>query len=150
MILIWLCMGTVESWPEPLIDQLRQSTESATEHRWRQFTCVTKGWSLALLLLDPILGLTASEEGSLSEDCSSWLFPASLWHGRAFSICFWLSLFNAIIFLALQSVDTNLTTPLCIFVDCTDCLCKILFVFTHSIFHLKALNLCLFLYVSKN
>jgi len=35
------CMGTVESWPEPLVDHLRQALSQAWEHRWRQFSCVT-------------------------------------------------------------------------------------------------------------
>lgn len=30
-------MGTVESWPEPLIDHLRQGLGQLWEHRWRQF-----------------------------------------------------------------------------------------------------------------
>jgi len=36
------CMGTVESRPEPLIDHLRQALSQPREHRWRQFTCVTR------------------------------------------------------------------------------------------------------------
>ena len=35
------CMGTVESRPEPLIDQPRRALSQPQEHRWRQFTCVT-------------------------------------------------------------------------------------------------------------
>ena len=34
-------------------------------------------------------------------------------------IYFWLLLPTVIIFLAIQSVDTSLTMPLCVFVDCT-------------------------------
>jgi len=44
---ITYCMGTVESRPEPLIDHLRQALSQLWEHRWRQFTCDWKGWSLA-------------------------------------------------------------------------------------------------------
>ena len=35
------CMGTVQSWPEPLIDHLRQGLGQLWEHRWRQFTYLT-------------------------------------------------------------------------------------------------------------
>jgi len=36
------CMGTVESWPQPLIDHLRQALSQTQEHRRRQFSCVTR------------------------------------------------------------------------------------------------------------
>ena len=32
-----LCMGTVESWPEPLIDHLRWALSQLQGHRWTQF-----------------------------------------------------------------------------------------------------------------
>ena len=35
-------MGTVESQPEPLIDHLRRALSQPWEHRWRQFSCVTR------------------------------------------------------------------------------------------------------------
>ena len=38
----------------------------------RLHLCDRKGWSQAPPLLSPIEGLTATEEGSLSEDHSSW------------------------------------------------------------------------------
>ena len=37
-----ICMGTLESQSEPLIDQLRQGLSQPWEHRWRQFTCVSR------------------------------------------------------------------------------------------------------------
>ena len=49
------CMGTVESWPEPLIGHLRRALSQLGEHRWRLFhQCDPKGWSQAPPLLNPI------------------------------------------------------------------------------------------------
>ena len=49
------CMGTVESWPEPLIGHLRRALSQLGEHRWREFhQCDPKGWSQAPPLLNPI------------------------------------------------------------------------------------------------
>ena len=79
--------------------------------------CDRKGWSLLPPLLDPISGLTTTEEGSFFGDCFLGSFLVSLWHRWPLSICFCLSFFNAIIFLALLSVDTNLTTLFYILFD---------------------------------
>ena len=49
------CMETVESQPGPLIDYLRKGLSQPQEHRWRQFTCVTRrGGARLPPLLDPI------------------------------------------------------------------------------------------------
>jgi len=50
--------------------------------------CDRKGWGQAAPLLDPIKGLTASEEGSLSGDCSSWsLFDEPTTLVSTFHLC---------------------------------------------------------------
>jgi len=49
------CMVTVESQPEPLIEQQGKGPSKPWELRWRQFSCGTgRGWSLAAPLLDLI------------------------------------------------------------------------------------------------
>jgi len=46
--MIAICMGTVESWPEPLIDHLRRALSQPQGHRWMHFHLSDqKGWSLA-------------------------------------------------------------------------------------------------------
>ena len=107
-------MGTVESQPEPSPEV---NTESAMGAQVKAIQlCDWKGWNLAPPLVDPIQGLTATGEGSLSGHHSSWSFfckPMT-----------WVSIFHLfpiVIFLAILSMDTDLTTPLCIciFVDYT-------------------------------
>ena len=109
----WIMAWTSDWSPEA-------STESATGPQVKAIhLCDRKGWSLAPPLLDPIWGLTATEEESLSGDCSFWSFFCKPRTQVSIFIYFWLSLSNVIIFLAVRSVDTSLTTPLCIFVDYT-------------------------------
>ena len=109
MILDAFCMGTVESQPEPLIDHLRWALCLLWEHRWRQ----PLWWEG----MEPGCN---SPRPHLRADCH-WgrfsfqglllleFFSVSLQHRWAFSL----------IFLAVWSVDIDLTTPLCIFVDYT-------------------------------
>ena len=37
------CMGTLESWPEPLVKHLGKRPSQPWEHSWRQFRCVSEG-----------------------------------------------------------------------------------------------------------
>ena len=71
----WVCMGTVESWPEALIEHLGKRTQSALGAQvkaiqlWDQ-----KGLSLTAPLLDLIEGLTALGKGLFLEIPPSWSF----------------------------------------------------------------------------
>lgn len=43
LIISW-CMGTVRSWPEPVIKHLGKGCSQPREHRWNQFTCAVGSW----------------------------------------------------------------------------------------------------------
>jgi len=95
----WITTWTTDWSPEA-------STESAMEAQVKAIhLCDWKGWSLAPPLLDPIYGLTATEEGSFSGGCSLGSF---LWvyncgeHFHLFMIIF----SNVTILLSLTSLYT--------------------------------------------
>jgi len=67
--------------------------------------CDQKGWSQAAPLLDPIDGLTAAGEGSLSGDRSSWSFSGAYNTGEHFHLSM-IICSNAIILLSLTSLYT--------------------------------------------
>lgn len=101
-------MGWTSDW------SAEASTESAVGTQVKAIhLCDRKGWSLAPLLLDPVLRADC-HWGRISF-WRSFLLEFFLWAystGEYFFICFQLSLSNVIIFLALRSVDTSLTTLL--------------------------------------
>ena len=116
--MVHYCMGTVESWPEPLIDHLRQALSQPREHMWRQFSCVMRrGEAWLHLSQTPFKGWLPLRKDLFLEIAPLEALPESLQCRWAFSLCLKLSFSNVIIFVALWSVDTNLPTPLCIFVD---------------------------------
>ena len=87
---------------------LRQALSQPWEHRWRQFRCVTWRGGAWLHLSSTLF------KGLLSGDRSYWSFSCeSMMCMSIFRI------FLIIIFLAILFVDTDLTTPLCMFVDYT-------------------------------
>jgi len=88
----WITAGTSD-WPP------EASTESAMRAQVKAIhLCDQKGWSQAPPLLDPIFGLTATEEGSLPGGCSLWSFcePTTL----VSTFCIYLILFFNMVILA--------------------------------------------------
>ena len=94
----WIMAWATDRSPEA-------STESAVGAQVKAIhLCDWKGWSLAPPLLDPVEGLTATEEGSLSGDhfLLEFFCEPRTWAGVF--IYFQLPLCTMVIFLAIQSV----------------------------------------------
>jgi len=108
---IYWCMGTVESWPEPLIDHLRQGLGQPWEHRWRQFSCVTgRSGAWLHLSLTPFKGWLPLGEDLFLEIPPFWSF--SLWaqifrYRWAFLLCLFLCYLTTILFPTLLTVQWN-------------------------------------------
>ena len=104
-----------------LIDHLRWAQSQLWECRWRQFSCVTRRAGAWLHLSQTPFKSWLPQGKDLFLDINFLgVFFCEPMTRVNFFIYFQLSLSNVIIFLAVWSEDTNLTTPLCIFVDSTD------------------------------
>lgn len=76
-----LCMGTAESWPDPLIEHLGKGPGQPWEHRWRQFRCVIgRGESWLHLSQTPLKGWLPLGKDLWLEIPLWWSFPLQTWN----------------------------------------------------------------------
>ena len=79
---IWeyVCMGTAESQPEPLIEHLGKGPSQPWEHRWRQFRCVIgRGGACLHLSWTSLKGWLPLGKDVFLEFPSWWGFSLRTW-----------------------------------------------------------------------
>ena len=105
---LYLCVGTAESWPEPLIEHLGKLSGRPWEHRWRQFIRATRGGGAWLPLSYPLFkGSLPLGKDLFWRSLIGEVFPCKprvLWYG-------WAIFFPACI-ASLYCISPFIITPL--------------------------------------